>query len=222
MDKYRAKVMTGGRRWKSGWICFIVLIVFIVPGCIKLARPAATIERHIFEYSPPALSDLSPLNRMVKVERFSVARAYNSLDIVYRPEPNTLDTYAGNRWIANPGDMVSDFLLRDLRSSKIFRAVFSYRDLEDARYVIEGSIEEILERDEAKSRSAVLTVNVTLLDLSRTGMENRVLFQKEYRISEPLKTPSPSGLAQAMSLAMARLSETVIRDIHETVQSTGP
>jgi ABC-type uncharacterized transport system auxiliary subunit len=194
----------------------------LLPGCIKQGRPTAMVERHVFEYALPTFKELRPLNQLLKVERFSVAKAYNSLSIVYRPEPYTLDTYANNRWMANPGDMVSDFLLRDLRGSGLFRAVFSFRDLEDARYVIEGSIEEIVERDEAPGRCAVIALHVTLLDLARPGMESRLVFQKEYRAIKPLPAKTAAGLAQAMSHAMAQLSSAIIKDVHSALQATHP
>ncbi len=223
MEKIRNQKMAFmARRWSAVMVCTMLLTAALLPGCIKQRQPAQMIDRHIFEYSPPALPDLAPLNQLAKVERFSVAKAYNSLAIVYRPESHTLDTYADNRWITKPGDMVSDFLLRDLRSTNIFRAVFSYRDPEDARYVIGGSVEELVERDETNGRSAAITLNVTLLDLSRTGMESRLLFQKEYRAVEPMKNRSPSGLVQAMSVAMARLSEAIIRDVHGALHAARP
>ena len=141
--------------------------------------------------------------------------------MVFRPEPYKLDTYASNRWMVNPGDMVSDYLLRDLRNSGLFKAAFSYRNLEHARYVLEGSVDDFLEIDVADKRTAALTISITLLDLSHSGATNRLLFQKQYQTSEPLPERTPTGLAQAMSSGMEKLSSMIIRDIHQAV-STPP
>jgi len=196
-----------------------MLSVCFSTGCIKRNSPSTIVERYNFEYPSPEFSELAPSDQTIKIERFSVARAFNSQSMVFRPEPYKLDTYASNRWMVNPGDMVSDSLLRDLRNSGLFKAAFSFRDLEDARYVIEGSVDEFLEIDDASKRTAAITLSISLLDASRTGLSNRLLFQKKYQTSEPLPEPTPSGLAQAMSSGMAKLSALIIRDILQAVQT---
>jgi ABC-type uncharacterized transport system auxiliary subunit len=95
--------------------------------------------------------------------------------------------------------------------------VFSYRDYEDARFVLEGGLEEFLEVDEGKGRSAVLTLSVNLIDLSRTGTPSRLVFQKKYRSVEPIADADPAGLARAMSNGMAKVSAQVIKDVYDAV-----
>jgi cholesterol transport system auxiliary component len=175
------------------------------------------VEHYTLEYQSPTFGNLSRLEQTIKVERFSVAKAYNTVSMVFRPDAFKLDTYASNRWMVNPGDMTSDYLLRDLRNSGLFRAVFSYRDYEDARFVLEGGLEEFLEVDEGKGRSAVLTLSVNLIDLSRTGTPSRLVFQKKYRSVEPIADADPAGLARAMSNGMAKVSAQVIKDVYDAV-----
>jgi cholesterol transport system auxiliary component len=194
-----------------------VLLSFSVPGCIGRGTPAPMVEHFTFEYPSPTFANLSRLEQTIKVERFSVAKAFNTVSMVYRPEAFKLDTYASNRWMVNPGDMTSDYLLRDLRNSGLFRAAFTYRDYEDARFVLEGGLEEFLEVDEGKSRSAVLTLSVNLLDLSRTKTPGRLVFQRKYRSVEPITDADPAGLARAMSSGMAKVSAQVIKDVYDAV-----
>lgn len=199
-------------------ILAVLLFALLPAGCIDRGKPSPMIENYAFEYPSPSFGDLAPLNQAVKVERFSVAKAYNSLSMVFRPEPFKLDAYAGNRWMVNPGDMVSDWLLRDLRNSGLFKAAFSYRDYEDARFVIQGGVEEFLESDSADGRSAILSLSVTLIDLSRPQAPNRVIFQKKYGSSEAIGEPTPEGLARAMSRVMAKASADIIRDVYQALK----
>lgn len=200
-------------------VIIAVLILFSVQGCIGRGKPAPMIEHYTFEYPSPTFANLSRLEQTIKVERFSVAKAFNTVSMVYRPEAFKLDTYASNRWMVNPGDMTSDYLLRDLRNSGLFRAAFSYRDYEDARFMLEGGLEEFLEIDEGKTRSAVMTLSVNLLDMSRTGTPGRLIFQKKYRSVEPITDADPAGLARAMSNGMAKVSSQVIKDVYDAVTS---
>jgi ABC-type uncharacterized transport system auxiliary subunit len=195
----------------------VVLLSFLLSGCIGRGKPSPMVETYAFEYPSPTFGNLSRQEQTIKVERFSVAKAYNTVSMVFRPEAFKLETYASSRWIVNPGDMASDYLLRDLRNSGLFRAAFSYREYEDARFVLEGGLEEFLEVDEGKERSAVLTLSVNLLDLSRTGTPSRLVFQKKYRSVEPILDADPAGLARAMSNGMGKVSAQVIKDVYDAV-----
>ena len=68
--------------------------------------------------------------------------------MVYQPAPFKLQQYQSSTWRVNPGDMVTDYLLRDLRNQKLFKAVFSYREPSTARFALEGEIEQFAEVDE--------------------------------------------------------------------------
>jgi ABC-type uncharacterized transport system auxiliary subunit len=113
--------------------------------------------------------------------------------------------------------MASDYLIRDLRRMNLFRAVYSYHDLVETRYVLQGHVEDFLEMDEIRSAKAVLGMNVTLLDLAK-GAPQKVLFQKNYRFEDPLREKTASGFAQAMSRAMEKMSRQLMLDLREVVQ----
>jgi len=198
---------------------FLIVAISFGAGCLKRGAPSSIVDKYTFEYPSPDFTGTAQTGQTIKIERFSVARAYNSQAMVFRPAPFQLDSYASNRWMINPGDMVNDYLLRDLRNSGLFKAVFSFRDLEDARYVLEGSVDEFLEIDADDSRTAAITLSITLFDFSRTGVANRLLFQKKYQAKEPITDKSPMGLAQAMSSGMAKLSAQIIRDILQAMQT---
>jgi ABC-type uncharacterized transport system auxiliary subunit len=208
---------------KQGARLFSLVILFLsvtlISGCLKRSAPSTIIERYSFEYPSPDFPGLAKTDQTIKIERFSVAKAFNSKSMVFRPEPYQLDAYGSDHWMTNPGDMVNDYLLRDLRNSGLFKATYSFRDLEDARYVLEGSVDEFLEIDTEGSQAAVLSLSITLFDFSREGSANRLLFQKKYQAREPLAERTPTGLAQAMSSGMEKLSALIIRDILQAVQT---
>ena len=201
------------------FVVILIMSVSLSSGCIQRNAPSSIIDRYTFEYPSPEFTGIAHTVQTIKIERFSVAKAYNSQSMVFRPEPYQLDTYASNRWMTNPGDMVSDYLLRDLRNSGLFKAALSYRDLEDTRYVLNGSVDEFLEVDNEGKRTAVITLSITLLDFSRAGSEDRLLFQKKYQATEPFTERTPTGLANAMSTGMGKLSAMIIHDILQTVQA---
>ena len=199
---------------------FITLIFFLpsLAGCLNLQKPARYVEQYVLEYPSPEISGLSIIDTSIKVERFTEASAYNTSAMVYRPEPFKLEAYQYHRWRVHPADLVTDFFVRDLKNAALFRAIFSYSDQQDGRFILEGGVEEFLEIDEKNQREALLALSITLVDSSAQEVPNRILFQKRYRFLIPIEENTPRGLAKGMSQAMQKFSESLIRDIHASIQ----
>jgi len=190
------------------------IILLLLMGCVAGGKAPIIIDQYILEYPPPALEGLQPLNQVVSVGRFAVAQAFNTPMMVYRTRPYEYYTDYYNRWRVNPGDMVTDYLLRDLKRSGLFKAVFSYRDTEDARFFIQGGVDDFLGNKEDGKNEAVLTVYISLLDTTQKDITKRVVFQKRYRHVQHLDDDSAVSLAKGMSEAMGVVSKEALKDIY--------
>jgi ABC-type uncharacterized transport system auxiliary subunit len=193
----------------------LLTVILLLTGC---GKPPMLVQKYIFEYSSPVPRASLPLEEGLKVEQFSVAQAYNSTAMIYQANPYKTETYSYSRWRVNPGYMVTDYLVRDLRNSGLFKAVFSSGSAGNSRFVLEGGVEEILEVDEPGSWKAALTLNATLLDVSQKEITKRVVFQRSYRAVEPLPEQTPNGLAQGMSRAMGAISAQIIADVYQAAK----
>ncbi|MEW6659501.1 MAG: ABC-type transport auxiliary lipoprotein family protein [Thermodesulfobacteriota bacterium] len=187
-------------------------LALVLAGC---GKPPVTVYKHLLEYPSPEAPRRAQVPDGLKVELFSVAQAYNSPAMVYRPASHQSEAYRYHRWRVNPGQMVTDFLLRDLRHAGLFKAVFPYDSTGKTRFQLEGAVEEFQEVDSGDNWTAVLAVNVTLLDTTKEEITQRVLFQKNYRAAAAIIHRTPQGLAAAMSQAMQKLSAAIISDIHQ-------
>jgi ABC-type uncharacterized transport system auxiliary subunit len=187
--------------------------VLFAAGCFGRTKPPLLVEQYTLEYAPPAADASARIDESIKIERFSAAQSFNSQAMLYRPQTYKLAAYNYNRWRINPGDMVTDFLARDFRTSNVFSAVFTYRDIENTRFFIEGGVEEFLETIEDDNWKAVMKLNVSFIDGSQKELTKRLVFQKQYHFSESLKGHSPEEFARGMSLNMQRFSEQLIKDI---------
>ena len=196
----------------------LILIILCLSGCLPGSKPPLLTEQFTIEYAPPEPFKAEPMPYTIRIERFSTAQAYNSPSMTYRPEAYKLASYNYNRWRVTPGDMVTDYLVRDLRDSGMFAGVFSYRELETTTLVLEGGVEDFLEVDSGKTGKALLSLSVTLLDTRQTEITKRLLFQKNYRVEESLKEQTPASLALGMSAAMKKASAEIAGDIHKSVQ----
>jgi len=194
-------------------------MVVFASGCSFGSKTTYSVNQYTLEYPSPVLKETAQTQSMIKIERFSVAHAFDTSAIVYREGPNlqNLDPY--NRWRTKPGDMVTDFLIRDLRHSGLFQAVFSYHQEEETHLLLEGQVNEFLESKEEDGLKAVLSLNVTFFDRSKKDSIQRVVSQRDYRYAEPLEKETYTGLAQAMSKAMEKFSRQIMMDLHQAISA---
>jgi ABC-type uncharacterized transport system auxiliary subunit len=202
-------------------ICLIVITVITFTGCFGRTKQPYVVDQFTLDYPSPVLPGLASTPELVRIERFSVAQSFNSTAMIYKPQQYRLDAYPYSRWRVNPGDMVSDFLLRDIGKSLLFKGAFSYYSDEPVKYVIEGALEEFFESDEGPEGRAVLTVNITFLDRTEREVSKKILFQKAYQFASPVKEKSPDGFTAGMSANMSNLSRALINDLDNTLKARG-
>ncbi len=198
---------------------FAAVIICSLVSCSFGGKPAVMIDQYALEYPPPSARGLGTIDTVIRLERFSVAQVFNHIKMVYRQKPTQYNDYAYHRWRANPGDLVGDSLLRDLRAAGLFRSVFSWRDVEDTPFVLKGSVGEFYESDEKDGRKAILSVYIVMMDTTSGDLARQVILQKGYRFEEPVTEKIAQGFAQAMSRAVDRLSGQVITDMNEVVRN---
>ncbi|MCX8022777.1 MAG: ABC-type transport auxiliary lipoprotein family protein [Syntrophorhabdaceae bacterium] len=197
-----------------------LLLSGLTSGCINLSKPPQRIDNYYLEYEPPIAKTGIALNTSLKFERFSAMRIYNTPAMLYRKGSYRYTAYNYSRWRVVPSDMVSDFLLRDIRESRILKAVYPYHNPEGARFHIQGSIDEFLEiiDNEDGSSIASLSLTITLLDTESREITTRVVLQKTYSYKEKIKANSPFEFSRGMSLNMGNISREIIVDIYGAIK----
>jgi ABC-type uncharacterized transport system auxiliary subunit len=201
-------------------LCFMLIVLsLIMIGCAGSGKPKYEIESYLLNYSAPSWDKPYKLNTSVKFNRFSIAAAYNSANMIFRKDSYSLDTFNYSRWAVNPADMIADILLRDIRESGFFRAVFSRHDMDEGRFLISGGIEEFYLDMSKGNKTAVISISVSLKDTREKETGKSIMFQKKYLREEPLQESSPRGYCQAASQAMRIISEQIINDVYAAVKT---
>ncbi|MEI6315863.1 MAG: ABC-type transport auxiliary lipoprotein family protein [Syntrophus sp. (in: bacteria)] len=199
---------------------FLFLLIVAVTGCLGGPRPATVIQYYHLEYVAPGFAGLAPCPETIRLERLTTNRAFESRAMVYRPDPFVFADYPSGRWWVTPADMLTDSLIRDFREAGLFKSVFTFRDTEDARFILEGNVEEFMEISEKGRSLASLVIRVACLDTAKKGTAGRIVLQKTYTLREPLQNRTPDALAGAMSAAMEKLSKQMITDVYQALQKT--
>ena len=199
---------------------FLFLLIIVLTGCLGGSRPAAVIQYYHLEYAAPGFTGLVPCPETIRVERLTTNRAFDSRVMVYSPEPFVFADYPSGRWWVTPADMLTDSLIRDFQRAGLFRSVFTFRDPENARFILEGNVEEFMEISEKEQSLASLVIRVACVDTAKKESAGRIVLQKTYAVREPLRNRTPDALAGAMSAAMEKLSKQMITDVYQVLQKT--
>jgi ABC-type uncharacterized transport system auxiliary subunit len=201
--------------------CFIMIaLLLIIIGCAGSGKPQYEVESYLLNYSAPSWDKPDKLNTSVKFNRFSIAAAYNSANMIFRKDSYSLDSFNYSRWAVNPADMIADSLLRDIRESGLFRAIFSRYEGDEERFLISGGIEEFYLRMDKSNKTAVISIAISLKDTWEKETGKSMMFQKKYVREEPLQESSPRGYCQAASQAMRVISQQITNDIYAAVKTT--
>jgi ABC-type uncharacterized transport system auxiliary subunit len=202
------------------WAAVLTLAaaLLLAGGCgLPSTKPPVLIKKWTLEYPPPP-AGAQTLSAELKVKRFQAVPAYLGSDMIYRPAPNERGLYHYNRWLASPADLVGDALLRDLRAQNALIAVFSNRQFQRPRFVLEGGVEEFLEDLTSGTGQASLKATLTLLDTKQAGPIAGLLLQREYKVQAPMTGKGPGNLAKAMSQAAAKFSAMARADILKAIE----
>jgi cholesterol transport system auxiliary component len=186
-------------------------------GCVGAKQPVPNIDYYTLEYDPPKVDMRKRTGVVIRVERFQVAPYYNTTNIIYRENRFKRDAYHYQKWRANPGDLVTYFLARDLRESGLFQGVFVLSSKFPASHSIDGILDAFYQASIQDVWEAVLSFSVTLMAEYEPDISRRILFQKHYEIREKCAYKNPRALAEAMSKALAGLSKKVISDVYQTL-----
>jgi len=193
---------------------FIALPVMLIGACMNLTQPSPKVAFYTLEYEAGDIGETKPLPFAIRIERFSVAPVYNTPRIIYRDKSFIRTEYTYHKWRANPGDLVTYFLARDMKRSGLFKAVIPRDSGIPATYLLEGAVDEFLEWDSENTWKAVLGLSITLMAENEPDVSKRILFQRTYRATQTCRLEHPKALAEAMSLAMAEISARIIKDIY--------
>ena len=199
----------------------IICLALTLAACMDLKQPRNKIEYYTLEYDPPAPDHHPPLSAPIRVNQFSVSPIYNTNRIIYREGLFKREAYVYHKWRANPADVVTYLLRRDLQQSGLFKAVVSRESRLPSAYVLEGSVDEFLEWNKKTGWEAYLSLSVTLMQENEPDISKKILFQKTYFASKACREKNPGALAEAMSLAMSEISAQIMLDTYKTILSTG-
>ncbi|MDZ7832839.1 MAG: ABC-type transport auxiliary lipoprotein family protein [Desulfobacterales bacterium] len=198
---------------------YAILIVFLLTltGCFGNQGPSQPIKFYQLDYPPPAVSfNNTPLPFVLRVDPFQPSGLYNTQKIIYQEDQYAAAQYAYHQWILPPDQMVPRFLVRDFKAADMVRAVF-FNGGEAATHRLVGNLEAFYEDDRPAQWQAKAAVSLTLMDMEKRNIAEQICFQKTYTVEKPCDENTPAAFVDAISRAMAEISEMAVTDIYHAL-----
>jgi len=159
-------------------------------------------ETRFYQLSAPTSS--APAGDLViALDAFDTDAGYDDERMVYRATPYRIDYYQFHRWSAAPGTIGGNFLEQALERSGEFRQV-TREASERSPVVVRGRVLAMEEVDTSPTRwLGRIVLELTLSDV-KTG---EALWTEQFEETEQMRVQKPEGLAEAISIAMARIAK---------------
>lgn len=146
---------------------------------------------------------------VIRVKDFSSVTTLQRVDMVVQLEDGSLNRASTDVWSARPMELLPDELAADLMVTGCWGAVLRQATMLHDDFIVEGYIRRFGGAESGGVWSAVLEVDITVLD----GDDNSLVFQKNYSLSWNLPDPSYRALASGMAALVGVFNEEVMGDI---------
>lgn len=192
-------------------VIFCLALAALATGCAS--EPAVVVTSYLVSYKSPDV-DGAKLPVVIKIRRFEAAAPVQGQSLLWRPGPYRRVTAVYSQWQVVPADMVTDFLTRDFAASHLYRAVLRHETDDPAPFEVGGVLLELYGRP----GQVVIKAQISLVQPLVTDVTRRIILQKTYRQTAPLKGEGPEKVVAAISRAMRLLSASVQRDVYRAIK----
>ncbi len=195
---------------------FLILSFLLATGCTSLRQPPKPISFYTLGYDAPKPIATKPKPAVIYLKRLQGLPPFSSRQIVYGTSQCKRNVYHYHQWIADPADMVTTLLARDLRHTNIAEAVVTSPGELPITNRLMGTLNDFYEYDEKAGWKAEISLTL-LFTREKPDGSQQFIFQKTYRATRPLGQKNPLGLSKAMSRALSDISARVAADINRNL-----
>ncbi len=195
--------------------CFFIagslFAVLSTGGCALTSKSAITYYNLDYPSPKAEYSKTSP--DVLMVYKFLSSSEVDTLLFSISDEKKSSSIVSQHRWQENPVDMITELVLRDIETSRLFdKAVDQWSSMR-YRYALEGTVRNLMGEIVENSARAVVEAEVSFIDFEASKLGKKIIFRKLYKITEPSVDKTPAMIAQAMNRAVKRLSKRIRDDV---------
>jgi ABC-type uncharacterized transport system auxiliary subunit len=195
-----------------GWVNSAAKVAGIVTLALSLAGCGSQRPIKYYQVTYPTKSFVAQdaINTTLRVRTFESSHLYLDDKMVYGFDSPEMGTYEYQRWADPPVEILQNALVRGLRSSGRFKAVYTVRADPDGRYILAGHLYDFKEVDGA-TIVARLSYEVRLRDRKSAT----TVWEHSYTYDEPAAEKSVPAFVIAMDKNVQRSVQEVQAGLEE-------
>jgi ABC-type uncharacterized transport system auxiliary subunit len=212
--------MMRSRKMNLRIVGLMAVFLSFTAGCSSLlVSSSAPPVYYQLEYAPAETDCAREFHEGVRVWEFTTSSPFNRPQMVVIEKEGEVLYSSAYQWVANPGTMVAQCLLRDLNRGALFAQAVSPDSPVSVPLELTGHIFVFAwDKNESEVR-AELQVQVTLVRSAKPG---KILFRQNYSLkSEPFVKNTAADFAQAMSRLVDDFSKRLRRDLCDNLAGNG-
>lgn len=189
-------------------ISLLAAVVLLLGGC-GAARPSQYYQLTVPGDAPVAKeADSTPVTLLVGT--LLASDLYREDRIVYSTMQEEMGTYEYQRWAEPPTEMIQEVLLRALRSSGRYRAVFAHRSDASGDFLLRGRLYDFKEVS-GNGMVARLTVDFEMRDLK----SGATVWTHYYHHDEPVNGKNVPAVVAALDRNVQRSVKEVLEGLDQ-------
>lgn len=178
------------------------------------------IRYHTFDYPTPHRNVTSTIPETLMIYRFLLANSVDVRELVVAESQGDGRVVERHRWEQNPADMVTELIIRDMKSSGLFDKTVDQSSSAQYRYALEGTLLKLQGRKSGGKAWADLEAEVSLLDFESGWGAKTSIMKKHYTVEVPSLNDSPESIVAAINQAVRTLSNRIRSDVQTALTKT--
>ncbi len=206
-------------------LLFLLLFSLILCGCISLKDKYPAITYYKFEQGPKPAFKIDTLAGTLQIRDFTVNSSYDTDHLLAKyGTPPKIKKYYYNRWIANPGDLVTNFFVdRFSILSPFSGGVIKSASVLLPDYILEGQVINLIgvngEDDEPGENSVAIGIKITLVERAGTSAKRTIIISKVYELNVDRDDSSAESMAAAFGQGLTQIADMLLSDMQEILRN---
>ena len=187
---------------------FIIILSTLLSAC-GLTRPAKIPVQSKYTLSKPSTAVIARRSHAtLLINRPIASSGYERSDMIYVLNNRTqLKSFANNRWVAPPAQLLQPLLVQSFANSGLFRAVVASPFGGRTTYRIDTHLLKLQQQFSGDNSQVMMTVQVTLVKNS----SNTIIASRRFTTTAKAPQNNPYGGVIAANVATKRLLTQVVR-----------
>ncbi len=180
---------------------YTVILVLIVSGCSVKQPPVAKYALEVTVPQELLKASNGCLDKSLKVAQAFSTSSLMSQNMDYTEGKNKQYSYTQAQWYEAPNRALTKEFTEALREAQIFKSVQNYKSLASSDWLLEISIEDLMQYFDKNIKKSYVNVayNLTLID----NKTSQILATKTFERAIEAKTLNASGGVEALNEALS-------------------